>query len=140
MKNFGHNPAPQDPAAGRGIVVAETNSVEPSAGIVRRRAPRQPRQSTPAAVERGTQKHLKVVRIDESAPDEDACSAPQSRTCDGLEFWQRRARKHLRAADLSEIKSNLEGLVGLLAQWDLQERTEIESAVKLRGQHDPIPK
>jgi hypothetical protein len=52
-----------------------------------------------------------------------------------LEFWQRRSGKKLTLSVAREMQSNVEGLIGLLAQWDLEDCAESNSADRLREQH-----
>jgi len=53
-----------------------------------------------------------------------------------LEFWERRSGKKLTLSVAREMQSNVEGLIGLLAQWARKDCTEATTAVKLREQHD----
>jgi len=53
-----------------------------------------------------------------------------------LEFWERRSGKKLTLSSAREMQSNVEGLIGLLAQWDREDCAESNSVVRLREQHD----
>jgi len=53
-----------------------------------------------------------------------------------LQFWERRSGKKLTLSNAREMQSNVEGLIGLLAQWARKDCAETTSAVKLREQHD----
>jgi hypothetical protein len=53
-----------------------------------------------------------------------------------LQFWQDRYGKKLTLSSAREMQSNVEGLIGLLAQWARKDCAETTSAVKLREQHD----
>jgi len=53
-----------------------------------------------------------------------------------LQFWERRSGKKLTLSVAREMQSNVEGLIGLLAQWARKDCAEATSAVKLREQHD----
>ena len=44
--------------------------------------------------------------------------AKGSRAKEMLEFWERRMGKKLTSRDASEMQSNVEGVIALLAQWD----------------------
>jgi hypothetical protein len=39
-----------------------------------------------------------------------------------LEFWEHRAGRKLSLRDASEMQSNIEGVLALLAQWDRSDR------------------
>jgi hypothetical protein len=52
-----------------------------------------------------------------------------------LEFWQRRAGKKLSLRSAREMQSNIEGLIGLLAQWDREDCAKSSSADRLREPH-----
>jgi hypothetical protein len=75
------------------------------------------------------------VRFDEYAAGEQAAFA-NLRDNALLEFWERRSGKKLTLSVAREMQSNVEGLIGLLAQWARKDCAESTSAVKLREQHD----
>jgi hypothetical protein len=79
-------------------------------------------------------KRKPVVQIDEYTSGEQAKCA-NSRNNAVLEFWQRRSGKKLSLHTAREMQSNVEGLIGLLAQWDREDCAESNSADKLREQH-----
>jgi hypothetical protein len=86
----------------------------------------------------GLAKRTPVVQIDEYASGEQAkcgTSRSHSRDREVLEFWQRRSGKALSLRSAREMQSNVEGLIGLLAQWDREDCAESNSADKLREQH-----
>jgi hypothetical protein len=55
-----------------------------------------------------------------------------SRTKAVLEFWEHRAGRKLSVRDASEMQSNIEGVLALLAQWDRSDRAD----AKPRKRHD----
>ena len=75
------------------------------------------------------------VRIDERFAGDQATFA-NSRDNGLLQFWERRSGKKLTLSVAREMQSNVEGLIGLLAQWARKDCAEAASAVKLREQHD----
>ena len=75
------------------------------------------------------------VRFDEHAAGDKATFA-NSRDDAQLQFWERRSGKKLTLSVAREMQSNVEGLIGLLAQWARKDCAESTSAVKLREQHD----
>ena len=75
------------------------------------------------------------VRFDENAAGEQATFA-NSRDKTLLQFWERRSGKKLTLSSAREMQSNVEGLIGLLAQWARKDCAETTSAVRLREQHD----
>jgi hypothetical protein len=82
----------------------------------------------------GLAKRTPVVQIDEYSSDEQAKRA-NSRNNAVLEFWQRRSGRKLSLPAAREMQSNVEGLIGLLAQWDWEECAKSNSADRLREQH-----
>jgi hypothetical protein len=58
-----------------------------------------------------------------------------SRAKEVLEFWEHHTGRTLSARDASEMQSNIEGVIALLAQWDRTDR----AVVKPRKNHD-VPK
>lgn len=54
-----------------------------------------------------------------------------SRAKEVLAFWERRTGKKLTKRDASEMQSNVEGVIALLAQWDRSDR----AAKKPRKKH-----
>jgi hypothetical protein len=83
-------------------------------------------------------KRTPVVQTDEYASGEQAkCSNSRSHSRDDkvLEFWERRSGKKLSLSSAREMQSNVEGLIGLLAQWDREDCTESNSADRLREHH-----
>lgn len=80
-------------------------------------------------------KRAPVIRIDER-DDTAREQRVSARSKEVLEFWERRSGKKLPLTSAREIQSNLEGLIGLLSQWDREDRAESNSAVRLREQHD----
>ena len=79
-------------------------------------------------------KRTPVVQIDDYAFGEQA-KCGNSRNSALLEFWQRRSGKKLSLRAAREMQSNVEGLIGLLAQWDREDCVESNSADRLREQH-----
>ena len=75
------------------------------------------------------------VRFNEHAAGDQATFA-NSRDNALLQFWERRSGKKLTLSVAREMQSNVEGLIGLLAQWARKDCAEAASAVKLREQHD----
>jgi len=75
------------------------------------------------------------VRFDERFAGDQATFA-NSRDNALLQFWERRSGKKLTLSVAREMQSNVEGLIGLLAQWARKDCAEANSAVKLREQHD----
>ena len=55
-----------------------------------------------------------------------------SRTEEVLEFWEYRSGRKLTSREASEMQSNIEGVIALLAQWDRADR----EAVRGRKKHD----
>jgi hypothetical protein len=49
-----------------------------------------------------------------------------------LEFWERRAGRKLSNREASEMQSNVEGVIALLAEWDRSDG----SVVERRKKHD----
>jgi len=45
-----------------------------------------------------------------------------SRAKEVLEFWEHRVGKNLTTREAAEMQSNVEGIIGLLAQWDRADR------------------
>jgi hypothetical protein len=82
----------------------------------------------------GLAKRTPVVQIDEYSSGEQAKRA-NSRNNAVLEFWQRRSGKKLSLHTAREMQSNVEGLIGLLAQWDREDCAKSNSADRLREQH-----
>jgi hypothetical protein len=82
----------------------------------------------------GLAKRTPVVQIDEYSPDAKAKCA-YFRNNAVLEFWQRRSGKKISLHSASEMQSNVEGLLGLLAQWDREDCAKSNSADRLREQH-----
>ena len=74
------------------------------------------------------------VRFDERFAGDQATFA-NSRDNALLEFWERRSGKKLTLSIAREMQSNVEGLIGLLAQWDREDCARSDSADKLREQH-----
>ena len=58
-----------------------------------------------------------------------------SRAKEVLEFWEHRTGRKLSNREASEMQSNIENVVALLAQWDRADRV----VVRTRKKHD-IPK
>lgn len=82
-------------------------------------------------------KRAQLVRIDEAVANRPRGNATtRSKETDALEFWERRSGKKLALRSAREIQSNIEGLIGLLGQWDREDRAESNSAVRLREQDD----
>jgi hypothetical protein len=79
-------------------------------------------------------KRTPAVQIDEYSCDEQAKRA-NSRNNAVLEFWLRRSGKQLSMRSAREMQSNVEGLIGLLAQWDREDCAKSNSADRLREQH-----
>ncbi len=79
-------------------------------------------------------KRTPVVQIDEYSSDEQAKCA-NSHNNAVLEFWERRSGRKLSLTVAREMQSNVEGLIGLLAQWDREDCARSDSADKLREQH-----
>ena len=82
----------------------------------------------------GLAKRTPVAQIDEYSSDEQAKRA-NSRNNAVLEFWQRQSGKKLSLPTAQEMQSNVEGLIGLLAQWDQEDCAKSNSADRLREQH-----
>lgn len=82
----------------------------------------------------GLAKRKPVVQIDEYASGEEAKCA-NSRNYAVLDFWQRRSGKKLSLHTAREMQSNVEGLIGLLAQWDRGDCAKSNSPDRLREQH-----
>jgi hypothetical protein len=74
------------------------------------------------------------IPLDEDAFGERAKCA-NSRDNAAVEFWQRRSGKKLSLRSAREMQSNIEGLIGLLAQWDREDCAKSSSADRLREQH-----
>jgi hypothetical protein len=55
-----------------------------------------------------------------------------SRAKEVLAFWERRAGRKLSSRDASEMQSNVEGVMALLAQWDRADR----AATRRKKNHD----
>ena len=82
----------------------------------------------------GLVKRKPVVQIDEySSGEQRTCG--NSRDREVLEFWERRSGRKLSLTVAREMQSNVEGLIGLLAQWDREDCARSDSADKLREQH-----
>jgi hypothetical protein len=81
----------------------------------------------------GLAKRKAVVQIDEYSGEQAKCG--NSRNDEVLEFWERRSGKKLSLRSAREMQSNVEGLIGLLAQWDREDCVESNSADRLREQH-----
>ena len=79
-------------------------------------------------------KRTPVAQTDEYSSDEQAKRA-NSRDNAVLEFWERRSGKKLTLSIASEMQTNVEGLIGLLAQWDREDCAKSNSADRLREQH-----
>jgi hypothetical protein len=75
------------------------------------------------------------VRFDEHSAREPETFA-NSRAKALLQFWEHRSGKKLALSSAREMQSNVEGLIGLLAQWARKDCAEAASAVRLREQHD----
>jgi hypothetical protein len=75
------------------------------------------------------------VRIDEPANGGRASFANSGDNA-LLQFWERRSGKKLTLSVAREMQSNVEGLIGLLAQWARKDCAEASSVAKLREQHD----
>jgi hypothetical protein len=82
----------------------------------------------------GLAKRTPVVQIDKYSSDEQSKRA-NSRNIAVLEFWQRRSGQKLSLSTAREMQSNVEGLIGLLAQWDQEDCAKSNSADRLREQH-----
>jgi hypothetical protein len=82
----------------------------------------------------GLAKRTPVAQIDEYSSGEQA-KCTNSRNKAVLEFWERRSGKKLTLRTAHEMQSNVEGLIGLLAQWDQEDCAKSNSADKLREQH-----
>jgi hypothetical protein len=82
----------------------------------------------------GLAKRTPVVQIDEYSSDEQAKRA-NFRNNAVLEFWQRRSGRKLSLPTAREMQSNVEGLIGLLAQWDQEDCAKSNFADRLREQH-----
>ena len=83
-------------------------------------------------------KRKPVVQIDEHSSGEQAkCgnSRIHSRDYEVLEFWERRSGRKLSLSSAREMQSNVEGLIGLLAQWDREDCAKSNSTDRLREQH-----
>jgi hypothetical protein len=65
----------------------------------------------------------------------DQAQCANSRNKAVLEFWGRRSGKKLSLSSAREMQSNVEGLIGLLVQWDREDFAKSSSADKLREQH-----
>lgn len=74
------------------------------------------------------------IPVDEHAFGEQAKCA-NSRNKALLEFWERHSGKKLNLRSAREMQSNIEGLIGLLAQWDREDCAKSSSADRLREQH-----
>jgi hypothetical protein len=70
---------------------------------------------------------------DNALGEQEPCA--NSRNNAVLEFWQRRSGKQLSLSIAREMQSNVEGLIGLLAQWDREDCAKSSSADRLREQH-----
>jgi hypothetical protein len=75
------------------------------------------------------------ARFEEQAAGDQAAFA-NSRDDALLQLWERRSGKKLTLSSAREMQANVEGLIGVLAQWARQDCAEASSAVKLREQHD----
>ena len=83
----------------------------------------------------GLTKRTPVVQIDEYASSEQARrgnSGNHSRDHEVLEFWERRSGKKLSLSTAREMQSNIERLIGLLAQWDREDCAKSNSAETAR--------
>jgi len=80
-------------------------------------------------------KRTPVVQIDEDSSGEQG-TCGNSRDREVLEFWERRSGRKLSLTVAREMQSNVEGLIGLLAQWARKDCAEASSVAKLREQHD----
>jgi hypothetical protein len=80
----------------------------------------------------GLTKPAPILRFDEHASGRPA----NSRDKQLRQFWERRSGKELTMSSAREMQSNVEGLIGLLVQWDREDCTESRSAVRLRSHHD----
>jgi len=67
----------------------------------------------------------------------DRAQCANSRNKAVLEFWQRRSGKKLSLSSAREMQSNVEGLIGLLVQWDREDCAKSSDADRLREQHVP---
>jgi hypothetical protein len=65
----------------------------------------------------------------------DQAQCANSRNKAVLEFWERRSGKKLSLRSAREMQSNIEGLIGLLAQWERADCAKSSSADRLREQH-----
>jgi hypothetical protein len=74
------------------------------------------------------------VTVDDNAFGDQAQCA-NSRNKAVLEFWERRSGKKLSLRSAREMQSNIEGLIGLLAQWDREDCAKSSSADRLREHH-----
>jgi hypothetical protein len=70
-----------------------------------------------------------------AVPESPRPSKKTSRAKEVLEFWEGRVGKKLTSRDASEMQSNIEGVIALLAQWDRSDR-----AVKRPAKKHDAPK
>jgi hypothetical protein len=74
------------------------------------------------------------IRFDEHAfGEQERCANSRNKAV--LEFWERRSGKKLTLSIAREMQSNVEGIIGLLAQWDREDCVKSSSADRLREQH-----
>ena len=74
------------------------------------------------------------IPVDERAfGEQEQCANSRNKAV--LEFWQRRSGKKLSLGTAREMQSNVEGLIGLLAQWDREDCAKSSSADRLREHH-----
>lgn len=57
-------------------------------------------------------------------------SANTSRAKKVLEFWEHRSGRKLTHREASEMQSNIEGVIALLAQWDRADRPVVRRPKK----------
>ncbi len=65
----------------------------------------------------------------------DQAQCANSRNKAVLEFWERRSGRKLSLTSAREMQSNVEGLIGLLAQWEREDCAKSNSTDRLREQH-----
>ena len=81
----------------------------------------------------GMTKPAQIPVDDHAFGDQAQCANSRNKAV--LEFWQRRSGKKLSLRSAREMQSNVEGLIGLLAQWDREDCAKSSSADRLREQH-----
>ena len=82
----------------------------------------------------GLAKRTPVVHINDSASGEQPKCA-NSRNDEVLEYWERRSGKKLSLRTAREMQANVEGLIGLLVQWDQEDCAKSSSVDRLRERH-----